>query len=172
MAVVCGPRSDLQDINNRTELLKKSERVMPMAEFCADVARYRLARGRKFKFKIQKHRIFGKTAESTVLSSHKEVVWNITAMHRRGMKDPGSGLPYKKSVCFLQNFNDGSLDPHLLRCRTTNGQSHAKHEGVEGYCKGYGRRSALSLVYPFSFCCRACHMRSRASESHQASKNR
>ena len=80
------------------------------------------------------------------------VRWDVTELCRHGMKDPVSKLPYKKSLCLMHNFEEGFLDPVFLRCKKGTKHFHEKHERVEGYCSGYGRRSTLSQVYPFQFC--------------------
>ena len=153
MAVVCGPWSNLQNINDRATVLKKRKQIMPMVRFCADVARYQISRGRKFIIENPETSHIWKVKEFLDLANIDAVLWNIVDMCRHGMKDPASKLPYKKSLCLLHNFPEGSLDPVFLRCRKKDGHAHhLKHERVEGYCKGYGRRSTLSQVYPFHFC--------------------
>ncbi len=153
MAVVCGPWSNLQNINDRNMVLKKRKQIMPMVRFCVDVAQYQIRTGRKFIIENPETSHIWKVKEFCDLATMTNVVWNTVDMCRHGMKDPLSKLPYKKSLCLLNNFPEGSLDPVFLRCRKKDGHAyHHKHERVEGYCKGYGRRSTISQVYPFPFC--------------------
>ena len=152
MAVVCSPWSNLQNINNQFMVYKKRKKAMPMVLFCISVALYQLSHGRKFLIENPETSHLWKLKEMTTLLQKPGVTWNVADMCRHGMKDPGSKLPYKKSVCLLHNFPEGSLDPVFLRCRKGTPHFHDKHERVEGYCAGYGRRSTLSQVYPFSFC--------------------
>jgi hypothetical protein len=64
-----------------------------------------------------------------------------------GLKDPLSRMPMKKPMTLLHSFPEGVLDPVFKRCK----KNH-QHQKVEGWCKGYGRRSTLSQVYPVAFC--------------------
>ena len=64
-----------------------------------------------------------------------------------GLKDPASGLYYKKGMYLMHNFPEGAIAPLFRKCK----QDH-EHQTIEGSAKGGGSRSSLSEVYPHRFC--------------------
>ena len=88
------------------------------------------------------------------LAAVEGVTWASLDMCRFGLRDPENHLLYKKAMSLLNNLPEGVLTPIFLRCRNHNPATHLHHahQKVEGWSKGYGRRSAISQVYPWAFC--------------------
>jgi len=131
MAVVCGPWSNLQNINDRNVVLRKRKKVMPMVRFCVEVARYQISRGRKFIIENPETSHIWKVKEFVGLSTLTGVTWNTADMCRYYMRDPVSKNIYKKSVCLLHNFSNGSLDPLFVKCSNPTSATPHTHERVE-----------------------------------------
>ena len=64
-----------------------------------------------------------------------------------GLKDPDSGLFYKKGMYLMHNFPEGAISPLFRLCQ----QDH-EHQIIEGSVKGGGSRASVSEVYPARFC--------------------
>ena len=71
-----------------------------------------------------------------------------------GLRDPVNHLLMKKAVSLMHNFPENTLAPLFRRCSNHDPKTHVHHmhQRVEGWCKGYGRRSTYSQVYPKVFC--------------------
>ena len=58
MAPVCGPWSQMQNINDPSDTYQKRKKYLPMVEFCARVALYQIEHGR-YSLKILRLPKFG-----------------------------------------------------------------------------------------------------------------
>ena len=81
------------------------------------------------------------------LLQQQSVTWGDLNFRAWGMRDPVSKDCFSKGTSLMHNFPDGILDPIFRQCPATH-----KHQIVEGWCKGHGRRSVLTLTYPYRFC--------------------
>ena len=153
MAPVCGPWSQMQNINpNPSDTYEKRRKYLPMVEFCARVALYQIEHGRYFIIENPASSKIWYTKCFQRLLMKQAVTYGTLDMCAFGMRDP-NGYYYYKPTSLLHNFPDGTLDPVFKRCsnKSENGTFHY-HQPLEGNAPGYGSRTKLAQVYPYRFC--------------------
>ena len=158
MAPVCGPWSQMQNINSQESADEKRRKYLPMLEFCARVAQYQIDHGRFFIIENpMSSRIWHLKCLCRLLGQ-SNVTWDSLDMCFFGMKDP-RGYYYMKPTSLMHNFGDGPLRPVFKKClNRTGGAEHwgeywfHVHHPLEGNAKGYGSRTKLAQVYPCRFC--------------------
>ena len=153
MAPVCGPWSQMQNINpNPSDTYEKRRKYLPMVEFCARVALYQIEHGRFFIIENPASSKIWYTKCFQRLLMKQAVTYGTLDMCTFGMRDP-NGYYYYKPTSLLHNFPDGTLDPVSKRCsnKSDNGTFH-HHQLLEGNAPGYASRTKLAQVYPYRFC--------------------
>ena len=151
LAPVCGPWSQLQNINDQDMVRSKRARYLPMVEFCARVAAFQIQNGGFFIIENPStSRIWYTRCFQAVLKKHG-VTWNTLDMCAYGMRHP-NGSYYHKPTSLLHNFPDGILDPVFKKCPNKWSNKHRTHQPVEGSAPGHGSRTKLAQIYPYRFC--------------------
>ena len=117
-----------------------------MVEFCVKVALYQISKGRYFIIENPQGSQLWNLACLLRLAQELNVTWDLLNMCAFGLKDPESGLYYKKGMYLMHNFPAGVLSPLFRKCN----QDH-EHQVIEGSVKGKSRAS-ISEVYPNRFC--------------------
>ena len=151
MAPVCGPFSQLQNLNS-PYVHDKMKRAMPMIDFCIKVAEYQIKRGRYFIIENPQTSRIWYTKSFQGLLKQYDVDWDTLHMCAFGMKDP-KGYYYYKPTSLMFNVPRDVMQVVFKTCpnRNSGKQSH-QHETVMGNVPGYGQRSKLAQVYPYRFC--------------------
>jgi hypothetical protein len=136
------------------------KKAMPMVQFVIRVAKYQLSQGRHFIIENPYGSDLWKLKEFVNLLLQPCVSYGKLDMCAYGMKDPVSHDYYYKPTCLVHSFPSGVLDPVFKECPNKNRSSDSnnhRHEQIQGWCKGHGRRSSLAQVYPYPFCKRLSH---------------
>ena len=151
MAPVCGPFSQLQNLNS-PHVREKMKRAMPMIDFCIKIAEYQSKRGRYFIIENpQTSRIWYTNSFQRLLQQY-DVDWDTLRMCAFGMKDP-NGYYYYKPTSLMFNIPRDVMQVIFKTCPNRNsGKQPHQHETVMGNVPGYGQRSKLAQVYPYRFC--------------------
>ena len=151
MAPVCGPFSQLQNLNS-PYVHDKMKRAMPMIDFCIKVAEYQIKRGKYFIIENPQTSRMWYTKSFQGLLKQYDVDWDTLHMCAFGMKDP-KGYYYYKPTSLMFNVPRDVMQVVFKTCpnRNSGKQSH-QHETVMGNVPGYGQRSKLAQVYPYRFC--------------------
>lgn len=151
MAPVCGPWSQMQNINDPATVQAKREKYFPMVEFCAKIAAYQLQKGGYFLIQNPASSRIWFTKCFQALLRKYSVTWGTLDMCAYGMKDP-NGYYYYKPTSLLHNLPEDVIGPVFKRC--VNKTSANKHwrQPIEGNVPGYGSRTKLAQVYPYRFC--------------------
>ena len=118
-----------------------------MVRFCAQVALHQTEYGRHFVIENRKGSAIWRVHCFQQLLKQEAVTWDNLNFCSWGMQDPVSKDFYNKATSLMHEFPDGILNPILRTC-----PGNHKHQIVEGWCKGHGRRAALTQVYPYGFC--------------------
>ena len=154
MAPVCTPWSALR--NTAPIEVREAERaaMLPMVKFCTQVALHQMSKGKHFLLENPETSAMWKQGDMLALAAKDGVTWGTLDFCCYGMRDPGNQLLMKKAVSLLHSFPPETLAPLFRRCSNHDPKTHVHHmhQKVEGWCKGYGRRSAYSQVYPRAFC--------------------
>ena len=152
MAPVCGPWSQMQNINDPADTYQKRKKYLPMVEFCARVALYQIEHGRFFIIENPATSKIWFTKHFQRLLMKHTVTYGTLDMCAFGMRDP-NGYYYYKPTSLLHNFPEGVLNPVFKRCnsKSKNDPKHY-HQPLEGSAPGYGSRTKLAQVYPYRFC--------------------
>ena len=152
MAPVCGPWSQMQNINDPSDTYQKRKKYLPMVEFCARVALYHFEHGRYSIFENPAtSKIWFTKCFQRLLMKHA-VTYGTLDMCAFGMRDP-HGYYYYKPTSLLHNFPDGVLNPIFKRCSNKSKKDPTHyHQPLEGSAPGYGSRTKLAQVYPYRFC--------------------
>ena len=152
MAPVCGPWSQLQNINDPADTYQKQKKYLPMVDSCARVALYQVEHCRYFIIENPAtSKIWFTKCFQRLLMKHA-VTYGTLDMCAFGMKDP-NGYYYYKPTSLLHNFPDGTLDPVFKRCSNKSKKDPTHyHQPLEGSAPGYGSRTKLAQVYPYRFC--------------------
>ena len=87
MAPVCGPFSQLQNLNS-PDVHEKMKRAMPMIDFCIKVAEYQIRHGRYFVIENPQTSRMWCTKSFQKLLKEYNVDWDTLHMCAFGMKDP------------------------------------------------------------------------------------
>ena len=87
MAPVCGPFSQLQNINS-PHVHEKMKRAMPLIDFCIKVAEYQIRRGRYFIIENPQTSRMWYTKSFQRLLKEYDVDWDTLHMCAFGIKDP------------------------------------------------------------------------------------
>ena len=144
MAPVCGPFSQLQNLNS-PHVHEKMKRAMPMIDFCIKVARYFIIEN------PQTSRMWYTKSFQKLLKEY-DVDWDTLHMCAFGMKDP-KGYYYYKPTSLMFNVPRDVMQVIFKTCpNRNNGKQQHQHETVMGNVPGYGSRSKLAQVYPYRFC--------------------
>ena len=152
MAPVCGPWSQMQNINDPSDTYQKRKKYLPMVEFCARVALYQIEHGRYFIIENPATaKIWFTKCFQRLLLKHA-VTYGTLDMCAFGMRDP-NGYYYYKPTSLLHNFPEGVLNPVFKRCSNKSKKDPTHyHQQLEGSAPGYGSRTKLAQVYPYRFC--------------------
>ena len=152
LAPVCGPWSQMQNINDPAEVAMKRRKYLPMVEFCAKVALYQIEHGRFFIIENPAtSKIWFTKCFQRLLMKHA-VTYGTLDMCAFGMRDP-NGYYYYKPTSLLHNFPDGTLNPVFKRCSNKSSDKNwHTHQPLEGNAPGFGSRTKLAQVYPYRFC--------------------
>ena len=108
MAAHCAPWSQMSNINDRATREEKRNRYYPMLEFCAQVAIYQIAYGRKFIIENPAGSMLWWTKCFNNLRSKQGVQWSTLRTCAFGMRDP-SGYYYYKPTSLMHNFAEGGF---------------------------------------------------------------
>ena len=115
MAPVCGPWSQMQNINDPSDTYQKRKKYLPMVEFCVRVALYQIEHGRCFIIENPAtSKIWFTKCFQRLLMKHA-VTYGTLDICAFGMRDP-NGYYYYKPKSLLHNFPDGVLNPIFKRC--------------------------------------------------------
>eukprot|EP00438_Fugacium_kawagutii_P016051 Skav221531 [mRNA] locus=scaffold1813:43:5619:- [translate_table: standard] len=151
MAPVCGPWSQMQNINDQETVRAKREKYFPMVEFCAKVALYQLQKGGYFLIENPSSSRIWFTRALQALLSKNSVTWDTLDMCAFGMRDP-NGYYYYKPTSLLHNLPSEVIGPVFKRCTNKSSAKKHWHQPIEGSAPGYGSRTKLAQVYPYRFC--------------------
>ena len=151
-APVCGPWSQMQNINDPSDTFQKRKKYLPMVEFCAGVALYQIEHGRYFIIENPAtSKIWLTKCFQSLLMKHA-VTYGTLDMCAFGMRDP-NGYYYYKPTSLLHNFPDGTLNPIFKRCSNKSKKDPTHyHQPLEGSAPDCGSRTKLAQVYPYRFC--------------------
>jgi hypothetical protein len=127
--------------------LQKRREAMPMVDFCIKVAMYQVSKERFFIIENPHGSAMWNLEGMLGLSSRRNVTWQLLHMCAWGLKDPESGLPYKKGMYLMHNLPAGSISPLFRLCKGDH-----QHQIIEGSSPGHSTRSQISEVYPWRFC--------------------
>ena len=151
MAPVCGPFSQLQNLNS-PHVHEKMKRAMPMIDFCIKIAEYKIRRGRYFIIENPQTSRMWYTKSFQRLLKEYDIDWDTLHMCAFGMKDP-KGYYYYKPTSLMFNVPRDVTQVIFKTCPNRNsGKQHHQHETVMGNVPGYGSRSKFAQVYPHRFC--------------------
>ena len=160
MAPVCAPWCNWSHMKPYDQKMADRKKAMPMVQFVIRVAKYQLSQGRHFIIENPYGSDLWKLKEFVNLLLQPCVSYGKLDMCAYGMKDPVSHDYYYKPTCLVHSFPSGVLDPVFKECPNKNRSSDSnnhRHEQIQGWCKGHGRRSSLAQVYPYPFCKRLSH---------------
>ncbi len=147
MAPVCSPWCSWSNMKTPEAREHDRKQVLPMVEFCVQVAWHQIKNGRKFIIENpEKSQLFYQQAVLR-LSKHQDVSFLLFDHCQFGMKDPITNNYYKKGTYLMHNFHFSDLSPIARKCT-----GNHKHQSVEGTIPGFGNRSKLTQVYTFNFC--------------------
>ena len=152
MAPECTAWSIFQNMNDQKVVDDKRKKQMPMVKFCADVASYQVAQGRYFIMENPSTSRLWNVPCIQGVSRKCGVSWGDLDMCRYSMRDPVSGLLFKKSLSLMHNLPEDLMQPIFKECTNHQHKQHHQHQMVEGGCKGHGSRTKLSQVYTTVFC--------------------
>ena len=144
MAPVCGPWSQLQNINGPADTYQTRERYLPMVECCARAALFQIEHGRYFIIdNPATSKIWFTKCFQRLLTKHA-VTYRTLEMCAFGMRDP-NGYNYYKPTSLLHSFPDGTLNPSFKRCSNKSKKEPTHdHQLLEGSAPGYGSRTKLA----------------------------
>ena len=150
LAPPCTPWSQMQNINDQLKVEEQRRQAVPILNFCKDVAQYQARLGRYFVIENPSTSRIWMTKQFQEINQIEGTMWRNTDFCMFGMRDPASGKYYHKRVSLLFNCPIAKVERLFRLCISTNCKHD--HEKVEGHCPGFGRRTTLSQVYPWSFC--------------------
>ena len=152
MAPLCGPWSQMQNINDQSTVEAKRRKYMPMVEFCVKVAIHQLENRRYFTIENPATSKMWYTKCFERLLKHYMVGYGTLDMCAYGLLDP-SGYYYYKPTSLVHNFGE-ALQPVFKRCSNGLGGEKPYHQRqpIEGNAPGYGSRTNLAQIYPYKFC--------------------
>ena len=114
MAPLCGPWSQMQNINDQSTVEAKRRKYMPMVEFCVKVAIHQLENGRYFTIENPATSKMWYTKCFERLLRYYMVGYGTLDMCAYGLLDP-SGYYYYKPTSLVHNFGE-ALQPVFKRC--------------------------------------------------------
>ena len=148
MAPICGPWSQMNNINDQEALAAKRRKYLPMLEFCVQVAIFQIEHGGYFIIENPATSALWYTRCFQRLLRQSGVSYGTLDMCSCGMKDP-NGYYYYKPTSLLHNFGDEVFK----RCiNKLGGDNYHYHQQLEGNAPGHGSRTKLAQVYPYRFC--------------------
>ena len=152
MAPVCGPWSQMQNINDLSDTYQKRKKYLPMVEFCGRVALYQIEHGIYFIIEDPvTSKIWFTKCFQRLLMKHA-VTYGTLDMCAFDMRDP-NGYYHCKPTSLLHSFPDGVLNPIFKRCNNKSKKDLTHfHQPLEGSAPGYGSRTKLAQIYPYRFC--------------------
>ena len=87
-----------------------------MIEFCVKVALYQISKGRYFIIENPQGSQLWNLACILRLAQESHVTWQLLNMCAFGLKDPTSGLHYRKGMYLMHNFPEGAIAPLFRLC--------------------------------------------------------
>ena len=155
MAPVCGPWSQMQNINDPSGTYQKRKKVSSHGRIFVPLPEslfIRLNMVEISSLKILRLPRFGFTKHFQRLLTKHAVTYGTLDMCAFGMRDP-NGYYYYKPTSLLHNFPEGVLNPVFKRCNSKSKKDPTHyHQPLEGSAPGYGSRTKLAQVYPYRFC--------------------
>ena len=148
LAPPCTAWSQMQNINNRRDVLAKQKAQLPLLSFVYAVCAYQQGQGKYFVVENPKTSGLWYQESMAQLLQLQGVNWHDIDLCRLGMVDPLTRRPYKKSLSLLTNIPEGQMRPLYRRCN----HPRNSHTPCEGNAPGFGSRTKLSQVYPRLFC--------------------
>ena len=150
MAPVCAPWGNWSEHKDEKKKLQDREKAMPMVNFCAQVARHQLDKGRYF---IIEHpdgskMWFVKAFED--LLSRPSVQWDTFHMCMSEQRDPITSKLYYKPTSLMHNLPKEVMKPIFKKGPAYAGEKAIhEHEALQGKMFGLGNRTALAQAYPY-----------------------
>ena len=152
MAPVCGPWSNMQNIQDQQRVWQKRKRYLPMVEFVASIARYQLKHGRYFIIENpQTSKIWYLNCVQQLFSD-PSVTWGDFHFCAYGLKDPESGLRSLKHTSLLHCLPPEVMRPIFRKCKNFTSSVKNEHQPLEGNAGTSGSRTKLAQMYPYQFC--------------------
>ena len=163
MAPKCTPWCAMTRMMDPWKRQKAQKDARPMVQFCVQVALYQISKGRWFILENPEGSDMWYVKIMQSLLEHDHVQWGNVDMCAHGLRDPLSKKKYRMTTSLVYNLPYSVMEPLLFRCSNradtdrSCGRSKTKkpwheHETIEGWAKGFGKRTVLSQVYTWMFC--------------------
>ena len=152
MEPVCGPWSNMQNLNGMNTVWEKREKLRPMVEFVVQLAKYQHRHGRYFLIENPlTSRIWYEHSMASLLAL-PGVTYGDLDMCVFGARDPESHKLVLKPTSLMHNFEPGVLSPIFRRCSNNYLSKKHEHQHLEGQAKGFGSRTSIQQVYSYKIC--------------------